>query len=158
MSDAFQDRMPRNHCFGCGADNPDGLQIKSRWSDDPEVAVCRYEPRPHQKAGPDHVLNGGIIATLIDCHGICTAVADAYRREGRQVGQGDLIWCVTASIEVRYRAPTAIDRPLEVTARVKRRDGRKTELCLQVISEGKLTAEGDVLAVRVPPEWLAPPS
>ena len=37
-----------------------------------------------------------------------------------------------------------------MTARIKRRDGRKTELYLQVISEGKLTAEGDVLAIRVP--------
>ena len=27
----FQDLMHDNFCWGCGADNPDGLQLKSRW-------------------------------------------------------------------------------------------------------------------------------
>ena len=83
MSAAFQDLIPDNFCFGCGADNPDGLQIKSYWEG--EGSICRYTPRPYHAAGPRHLLNGGIIAMLIDCHTICTAVADAYRREGREI-------------------------------------------------------------------------
>ena len=26
---AIQDQIPHNHCYGCGKDNPDGMQIKS---------------------------------------------------------------------------------------------------------------------------------
>jgi len=28
---AIQDQMTGNHCWGCGADNPEGLQLKSFW-------------------------------------------------------------------------------------------------------------------------------
>ena len=31
---AIQDQLPNNHCYGCGADNSDGLQIKSHWRGD----------------------------------------------------------------------------------------------------------------------------
>ena len=112
--DAFQDRMHDNFCFGCGADNPDGLQLKSAWgADDPEVAVAQWTPGPVHAAGPRHILNGGIIATLLDCHGICTAVADAYRREGRDVGSDPDLWYATASMQVDYLRPTPIDEPVD---------------------------------------------
>ena len=74
---AIQDRMPRNHCYGCGADNPDGLQIKSYWQDD--ECVCTYSPRPEQCAGPLQDLYGGTIASLIDCHSVGTAVVKRWR-------------------------------------------------------------------------------
>ena len=82
---AIQDLLPENHCFGCGPLNPEGLQIKSFWSGESET-ICTYQPESKHAAGPTHILNGGVIATLIDCHCICTAVAEAYRREGRDVG------------------------------------------------------------------------
>ena len=69
---AFQDQIPDNFCFGCGADNPDGLHLKSEWEGD--IAVARWTPWPSHAAGPKHILNGGIIATLLDCHGVCTAI------------------------------------------------------------------------------------
>ena len=51
-----------------------------------DEAVSTFTPQPFHMAGPTNVLNGGIIGTVIDCHCICTAFADAYRREGfRQV-------------------------------------------------------------------------
>ncbi len=28
---AIQDQVPHHHCYGCGADNDKGLQIKSYW-------------------------------------------------------------------------------------------------------------------------------
>ena len=72
---AFQDEMVGNYCWGCGADNPAGLHLKSYW--DGEVAVAQWTPAHEYSAGPRHILNGGIIATLLDCHGVCTAVASA---------------------------------------------------------------------------------
>ena len=104
---AIQDKLVGNHCYGCGADNPKGMQIKSHW--DGKESVCVYEPRPEQCAGPEQYLYGGTIASLIDCHSIGTALANYYRLEGREVGEGEEIWCVTGRLSVDYLAPTPID-------------------------------------------------
>ena len=151
---AFQDRMPGNRCFGCGPDNAGGLRIKSFW--DGDESVCSFHPRPEHCAGPDHVLNGGITATLIDCHCVCTATAEAYRMEGREMGSEPRIWCVTGSLEIDYLAPVPIDRPVELRARVVAVNGKKTRLECSLSSDGRDCARGRVLAVRVPPSWREP--
>jgi acyl-coenzyme A thioesterase PaaI-like protein len=152
---AFQELIPGNNCFGCGPENELGLQIKSYW-DGPEEASCVFEPQPHQNAGPKQFLNGGIIATLVDCHSVCTAVADAYRREGRAVGSQPLIWYVTASLAVTYQRPTPIAAPVELRARVARVDGTKSYIRCSVRSGGTERVVGEVLAVRVSTSWQDP--
>ena len=82
---AIQDKLVGNHCYGCGADNPRGMQIKSHW--DGETSVCTYSPKPQQCAGPTTILYGGLIASLIDCHSVGTAIAHFYNSEGRGVGE-----------------------------------------------------------------------
>ena len=153
--DAFQDLMPFNHCWGCGADNPDGLQLKSTWSpDDPEVAIATFRPRAEHMAGPRHVLNGGIIATILDCHSVCTSVADAYRRDGRTIGRGDTIWFATGSLDVRYLAPVPVEAAVELQARVVEHGERKTVVGCTLVAGDDLCARAAVTAVRVPPSWL----
>jgi acyl-coenzyme A thioesterase PaaI-like protein len=144
---SFQDKIPDNHCFGCGPLNEHGLRLESHW--DGEESVARFEPRPEHSAGPPEILNGGIIATIIDCHGICTAIADAYRQSGREIGVGDPIWYVTGRLEVDYRAPTPIGAPVELRARVAERQGRKTRVNVRVSSGETICAQGSVLAIRV---------
>ena len=145
--------MAGNHCFGCGPGNRDGLRIKSFWVGEQE-SVCRYRPQAHQAAGPRGFLNGGIIATVIDCHGVCTAIADAYRREGREIGEGELIWYVTGSLSVEYRRPAPIDGEATIRARVAEIAGRKTWVDCELESGGEICAEGRLLAVRVDPAAL----
>jgi acyl-coenzyme A thioesterase PaaI-like protein len=153
--EAFQDRMPFNHCWGCGADNPDGLHLKSRWSPtDPDVTVATFRPRPEHLAGPTHVLNGGIIATVLDCHGVCTAVADGYRRAGRSIGEGETIWFATGTLDVTYRAPAPIDADLELRARIDRTGERSTAVVCELRSPDDVFAVATVTAVRVPSSWL----
>ena len=82
---AIQDRIPHNHCYGCGPENPDGLQIKSYW--DGKESVCTYMPRPEQCAGPTQYLYGGTIASIVDCHSVCTSIANYYGRDGLEVGE-----------------------------------------------------------------------
>ncbi len=149
---SFQSLIPDNFCFGCGPENPDGLQIQSFWSG-PDESICVYQPLPHQAAGPRIYLNGGIIGTLIDCHAICTAVADAYRAEGRDIGSEPHIWCATASLKVNYLRPTPIDSPVDIRATLREAGEKKTVLECSLSSGGERCAEGEVLAVRVPPEW-----
>lgn len=148
---AVQDQLLNNHCYGCGADNQKGLQIKSHWQGN--ECVCRYMPRPEQCAGPLHYVYGGIIASLIDCHSCNTALSNYYRLEGRDIGSDPEIWCVTGRLTVNYRAPTPIDAEIEVRARIIETGERKTIVQSRVYSSEQLTAEGEVIAVRVPPSW-----
>lgn len=153
MTTAIQDGMHGNHCYGCGADNPLGMQIKSYWEGD--ETVCSYVPRPEQCAGPTKYLYGGTIASLIDCHSVGTAAANQYRLEGREIGEGEEIWCVTGRLEVDYLAPTPIDRPVELRARIEEVSGRKTTVDCTLSSDGTVCARGRVLAIRVPNSWRA---
>lgn len=146
---AFQDQYldARADCWGCGRNNPDGLYVKSRWNGD--EAVAHFTPRP-QHTGHKGVVNGGIIATLMDCHCMGLAMAQAHRAEGRQIGSLPLITYVTASLKVEYLKPTPLsERPLELRARVAKIEGRKTWMTCSVYADGVETARGEVLGVRI---------
>lgn len=142
----FQDYMPGNVCFGCGAENPDGLQIKSYW--DGDEGVCRWHSQPRYH-GWEAVINGGVLATLIDCHCMGTAMAAAYREEKRELGTPPYYRYATAEIKIRYLRPTPNNRPIELRARVTEIDGRKTRLLCDVFVDGVKTAEAEALGVRV---------
>ncbi len=148
---AIQDAIPHNYCWGCGTLNPRGLQIKSYPEGD--ETVCRFEPSPEFMAGPTHVLYGGIIASLIDCHCVCTAIADAYRTAGRPLGSVPNLWAVTASLRVDYLAPTPLGQPLELRARVVEARGRKRVVACTLRSGGRDCARAEVVAVEVPAGW-----
>jgi acyl-coenzyme A thioesterase PaaI-like protein len=151
MDVAIQDAMHIKTCFGCGAENAKGLRIKTHW--DGEAGRCTYHPEPHMMAGPPQFLNGGIVATLIDCHCISTAIAYLYAKEGRAAGSDPGIWCVTGSLQVDYKRPTPIDRPCTLTARVASIEGRRLTVDCTLESDDKVRAEGRVVAVRVEAEW-----
>ena len=148
---AFQDQITDNHCWGCGSSNERGLRIKSYWSGD--ESVCTWHPNEYHMAGPPHVLNGGIIASVIDCHCICTAIAAAYKAEGRAIGSGPRIWYATASLQVTYLLPTPIGGPVVLSAQVKEMGERKTVLSCSMSSGDEERARGELVAVRVAPEW-----
>ena len=112
-----------------------------------------YTPRPEQCAGPTQYLYGGTIASLIDCHCVGTAMSNYYRREGREIGEGDEIWCVTGRLTVSYLEPTPIDRDVTLRARIEDVTDRKTTIKCGFYSGDTMTAEGEVIAIRVPPEW-----
>ena len=148
---AFQDQIRDNYCWGCGADNDAGLQLRSEW--DGDVAVAAWTPWPEHAAGPRHLLNGGIIATVLDCHGVCTAIADAYGRDGRPIGSDPEIWYATASLKVDYLRPTPLDAGLLLRAVVVDRRDRRTVVECTLAAADKERARAVVEAVRVPSEW-----
>ena len=150
---AFQDLLDGNHCWGCGRDNPQGLRIKSFWEGD--EAVCVWQPQPWHCASPTHVVNGGIIGALIDCHSIISAMAQAARAAGHEFGPGHPpIWYVTGKLEVAYLKPTPLGPPLRLRARFNVASERKTEVRCTVAVGDVICASGVVLAVRVPTEWM----
>jgi acyl-coenzyme A thioesterase PaaI-like protein len=151
MATAFQDLMAHNHCFGCGPHNPQGLHLKSHWVVPGEEAVCTFTPQPFHCAGSPDVMNGGVIAAVLDCHTVCTATADAYLREGRAIGDEPEIWYVTASLTVDYRRPTPIGEAVTAVARIVDRSERRTTLEGRLGARGEVCATARVVAVRLPP-------
>ena len=96
MPIALQDLcLPEGMCYGCGSANPDGLHIKSYWSEDGQFVVARFEPQAKFSSGFRNALYGGLIASLIDCHSNWTAMAFGYQAEGREPGTLPLIASVT---------------------------------------------------------------
>ncbi len=147
---SFQELIEENFCWGCGVNEP-GFHIRSHWSGD--ESVCTWQPKEYHMAGPRHILNGGIIATIIDCHCICTAVAAAYKEEGREINTRPDIWYATASLQISYLKPALIKEPVVLRAKVKEMKGKKTILTCSLFSRGEECARAEVVAVRVPDAW-----
>lgn len=146
---AFQDTYPDDvsHCFGCGRLNAEGHRIRTFW--DGEESVTRFTPEPFHTAIPGYVY-GGLLASLIDCHGTGTAAAAAYRAESREPGSEPALRYVTASLQVDYLAPTPLGPALEIRGLVKEIKGRKIVVEAQLSAEGKICVRGVVVAVRMP--------
>ena len=146
---AFQDYYPDDlsHCFGCGRNNPRGHQLKSYWDGDETVA--RFTPEPFHTAIPGYVY-GGLVASLIDCHGTGSAAAAAYRAEGRAMDSKPALRYVTAALEVNYRAPVPEGEELELRGRITEVGERKVVVDITVHAAGAARVEGRVVAVRLP--------
>ena len=151
---AFQDYYPDDlsHCYGCGRLNEDGLQLKSYWDGEETVAI--FTPRPYHTASPTFVY-GGLIASLIDCHGTGTAAAAKYRQEGRGMYTEPSLRFVTASLKVDYIRPTPLGVPLEVRGSTKEIKDRKVVVSVTVSANREVCAKGDVVAVQMP-EYMMP--
>lgn len=156
LDQAFQDALVGNPCWGCGPLNPNGLQIKSYWSGD--ESICLWQPQPYHMAGAPHILNGGVIAVLMDCHCVCTVVAAAYRAEGRKMDSEPALYYATASLQVTYLRPTSLNAPVTLRAQITSMTERKTLLTCSLFSNGAECARGEVLAVRVQPAWYETPA
>ena len=147
---AFQDESYSrgNCCWVCGNDNPHGLYIKSYWEGD--ESVCTWKAEKHQMAGWPHVMNGGIISGLIDCHCVLTAFAVYYKDKPPEERENPSHWFATASLKVDFLKPTPLDKPVNLRARIKDVQEKKVLLTCSLFSDAEECARGEVLAVRVP--------
>jgi len=127
----------QNRCFGCGQNNPRGLQLRFFLAPDGTV-VCPVEV-PDLYEGPPGYLHGGILATLLD-----EAMSKAVRAQG--------LTAMTRHMEVDYRLPVPSGAALSVEARLLRSEGRKhwTEAEIRD-NAGRALARGKGLFVEVKP-------
>jgi acyl-coenzyme A thioesterase PaaI-like protein len=143
MTTSLQDTYaPRSICFGCGPANPRGLHIKSfvRGAD----VVAEWKPEEFHHAF-ENVLNGGIIATILDCHSNWTA-AEYLRRVG---GVTEPPPTVTADFSVRFRRPTPMGIVV-LRGRVVKQTGDRPTVETELTSGGEVTAtfRGTFAAVK----------
>lgn len=152
-SPAVQDFYPEDvaQCFGCGRLNEAGHRLKTVWEGD--ETVSRFTPEPFHTAIPGYVY-GGLVASLLDCHGTGGAAAAALRREGREIGDGGAPRYVTASLQVDFLKPTPLGPELEVRGRIVEITDRKVVLEETLSADGIVTARGRVVAVRMPESMI----
>lgn len=150
---AFQDFYPDQlaHCYGCGRLNPHGHQIKSYW--DGDESVCHFMPLAEHISVPGYVY-GGLLASLIDCHGTGTAAAAGYRAESRRMDSMPALRYLTASLHVDYLKPTPLRVLLEVRGVVKEIKGRKVTIAERIIADGVVTVQGELVAIQVPDKMV----
>lgn len=151
---SFQDYYPDNlsHCYGCGRLNNAGHQIKSYW--DGEESICLFKPKPDHISIPGYVY-GGLIASLVDCHGTGTAAAAGYRAERRSMESMPALRYLTASLHVDYLKPTPLYEMLELRGIIKEIKGRKVVVEINVSAKGIITARGQVIALQVPESLIS---
>lgn len=149
---AIQDLYPDDYarCYGCGRLNPDGLHVRTLWDG---VGTARFTPLPHHVAIAGFVY-GGLLASIIDCHGIGTAAAAAMESAGDVPGRDPSPRFVTASLHVDYLRPTPLGPELMLTARPRHTGTRKVYVDVEVEAGGTVTARGVVVAVRMPGSFV----
>lgn len=146
-NDFLQAHMSENICFGCGQKHPDGLQIKSIWQGD--EMICEWTPQEKYQ-GWKNLLNGGIMATLMDCHTMATATAYAYKIENDRDWDSEPVYrYATGTLNIKYLKPTPIQQKITLKARVIETKGKKTIVNCEIWSGNEKTAEGQVVAIRV---------
>lgn len=143
---ALQDELfPGLMCFGCGPANEKGLQLKSFAGPD-GVVTAEFLPWPEHNNGFG-LLNGGIIATLLDCHSAAAVTHVARERGWEPLGQG-LLPFVTAGLDVAYRRPAPLTEPVTLVAEVTRASEPEIECLVRLEHDGKTRAEATALWKR----------
>ena len=146
---AIQDFYPAEfaHCFGCGPANPNGLHLKSYLVG--ERTEARFTPASMYSGGYPGNVYGGMIASLLDCHGTASAAAWAYRDQQREMGDdGTPIRFVTASLKVDYKRPTPLNTELLILGNLRSIDGRKAVIDLSLQAGDLVCCTGEMVAIQ----------
>jgi acyl-coenzyme A thioesterase PaaI-like protein len=96
-----------------------------------------------------HILYGGLIASLIDCHGAATAAAAKARELKIDLKPGSMPRFVTAALKVDYLAPVPIDSEVKLRARAKSIDGRKVVVEATLSARDAVCARGEGLFIQL---------
>jgi acyl-coenzyme A thioesterase PaaI-like protein len=132
-------------CYGCGDDNPISLGLEFSRVDD--VCVATFVPRAHHRGVPGF-LHGGVAATVLDE----TMASLGFMLDG--------IHCVTATLELKYRKPVALNgSALRIEAW---RDGgsgkarrRHTVHGRLLLADGVVAVEATGIFISMPPGTMA---
>ena len=148
---------PQSRCFGCGPANRFGLRIRSMPPLQPGGPVTAYIAAcPVYHSNGMGMTNGGVLASLIDCH---TGAAIAWRGwEKKMSGIGIGVACgdckdgshgclngpfLTSSLELKYRRPTPYNLDAVIVAEVVHMTEVAAVVKCRVISGGEVTVVGE---------------
>ncbi|HRA48617.1 MAG TPA: PaaI family thioesterase [Thermomicrobiales bacterium] len=133
---------PDHWCFGCGRQNPIGLQLTFFEQPDGVVYADWTPARVHQ--GYEGIVHGGMITTILD-------EVMGWATSARQ------LWAVTGTINVRFRKPVEIGDALRARAWVASVTGRKVDVQAELVrrSDSVVLASGTAIFIRVSEDQAA---
>ena len=102
---------PKNHCFACGKDNPEGMHLQFSLDEAARKAICNFTLAQRYTGPPGHS-HGGIIATILD---EAMGKVNKFRN----------VLALTKSMQVEYLKPVPLDQPLTVIGYEQSVEGRK---------------------------------
>ncbi len=142
---SVQERLyPGLTCFGCGHANPRGLRLRSYEVEGGITAA--FTPRPEHDNGVGF-LNGGVIATVLDCHSAAAVCAEADRR-GWPPLPGAALPYVTAGLDVRFLRPAPLHEAVELRAVVREAAEAQMTVDVALWHDGKVRAEATAVWKR----------
>ena len=137
-----EEYAPKSICFGCGPAIERGLGIKSYRNE--EGLEMEFETSEEHMAF-EGIINGGIIGTLIDCHGNWTAAVALMDK----LDLKEAPCTVTAQYEVKLKRPTPYGVTLFLKSRVLVIGKDRAEIIVELKADGKTCATGRGLFVIV---------
>lgn len=159
---AFQDYYPDelSHCYGCGKNNAQGHQLKSYWYQNKQneskidKTIAHFIPQSCHTAIPGFVY-GGLLASLIDCHGTGSAAAIAYRHAEREMGTEPAFRFVTGALNVNFLAPTPMGVELELIGSFIEVKPNKVIVDITLSAGQVFCVKGSVVAVKMPASFIS---
>jgi len=133
---------PNSICFGCGPANEKGLKIDSHRCN--EGLELRFTPSEEHQAFPG-MINGGIIGSILDCHGNWAAAIALMEQSGLE----EPPCTVTATYSVSLRRPTPAGVELYVLAEIEELFEDRAKIKMTLKAEEKVCATGSGLFVAV---------
>jgi acyl-coenzyme A thioesterase PaaI-like protein len=136
-----QHRLPKNYCFGCGPDNPDGLRLKFHFDDANHRVECKFRLAKKFWGPPQHS-HGGIVATILD--------------EGMgKVNKLRSVVAVTSEMTVHYKKMVPLGKWLTVVGWEDRVEGREHYNIAEIRNDqGEVLARGTGKFIAVDPERM----
>src|SRR5699024_3998767 len=132
--------------------NQEGLHLRTGWHGDETVTI--YSPRKEHTAIPGFVY-GGLLASLIDCHGTGSASLALHRKNGHEPSENVApLRFVTGSLHIDFMKATPNDISLKVVSKLDQILPKKWLVLTEVYAMDECCARGEVIAVVMPKTYL----
>lgn len=133
--------LPKNHCFGCGKDNANGMRLRFFIDENSQRTICNFKLSKRYQGPPGHA-HGGIIATILD---------EAMGK----VNKLRSVVALTKTMELEYVRPVPLGVKLTVVGHERRVEGRKHINAAEIRNAaGEVLARGEGLFIAVDTEKL----
>jgi uncharacterized protein (TIGR00369 family) len=134
-------KLPKNTCFVCGPDNPEGMRLTFMLDEERKAFVCHFNLGDRYTGPPGHC-HGGVIAAILD---------DAMGK----VNKLRHVIALTKEMTVEYLKPVPLHKPLRVESREVSVHGRQHVNMAEILNEkDEVLARSKGIFIAIDPEKM----